>query len=100
MYIGISVSTNGQGMQGPVNNNVIREFYPVSLDTLAVPEYDYQRANKLPLTGYFEKSFIINGSTRTAKFYIAATAPIRSFFTVIAVPEAYNTTEFMVASGW
>jgi len=77
-----------------------RRFSPVSLDTVPVPAYDFQRANKLPMTGYFEKSFNINGVPRSAKFYIAATAPVRSFFTVIAVPEGMAATEFMVASGW
>ena len=100
LIIGISFTVNGQNVANPPNNSTIREFYPVSLDGITVPEYDYQRANKLPLTGYFEKSFEINGTSRTAKFYISSTAPIRSFFTVIAVPEGYNTTEFMVASGW
>jgi len=75
-------------------------FSPVLLDDITPPAYDYQRANKLPLTGYFEKTFDVNGKSRTAKFYIAATAPVRTFFTIIAVPEGVNSTEFMVASGW
>lgn len=86
----------GQG--GPDRST--RRFAPVSFDSISTPAYDFQRANKLPLTGYFEKSFDINGTARTAKFYIAPTAPVRSFFTVIAVPEDISTTEFMVASGW
>ncbi len=87
------------GFNGP-GEDVIRQFIPVSLDVLPVPEYDFQRANKLPLTGYFEKTFVVNGNSRTAKFYISSTAPVRSFFTVIAVPEQVKTTEFVVASGW
>jgi len=71
-----------------------------SLDTAAYPDYDYSRANKLPLTGYFEKSFVLGADTRTAKIYISPTAPIRSFFTVIAVPNGVDTTEFMVKCGW
>lgn len=96
----LSLHTYGQPGMNRMDESVIREFTPVSLDEAPTPEYDFQRANKLPMTGYFEKSFDINGSTRTAKFYIAATAPVRTFFTVIAVPEGYNTTEFLVASGW
>ena len=81
-------------------NATIKIFTPVSLDNTAAPAYDYQRANKLPMTGYLEKSFDVNGTRRTAKFYIAATAPVRTFFTVIAVPDGVSTTEFLVASGW
>lgn len=75
-------------------------FAPISLDSAAYPDYDYSRANKLPMTGYFEKSFDVNGEMRTAKVYISSTAPIRSFFTVIAVPDGMDTTEFLVKSGW
>ena len=82
------------------SQEIVKEFIPVSLDEMPIPTYNYQQANKLPMTGYFEKSFEVNGSIRTARFYIAPTAPIRSFFTVIAVPEGIETTEFMIASGW
>ena len=90
----------GQPGMNSIDESVIREFTPVSLDEATTPDYDFQRASKLPMTGYFERSFDVNGSKRTAKFYIAASAPIRTFFTVIAVPEDYGTTEFIVASGW
>ena len=73
---------------------------PLSLDTAAYPDYDYSRANKLPLTGYFEKSFVLGADTRTAKIYISTEAPIRTFFTVIAVPDGVDTTDFIVKSGW
>lgn len=96
----LSLSLSGQPGVTAIDESVVREFTPVSLDDAATPDYDFQRANKLPMTGYFEKSFEVNGSIRTAKFYIAATAPIRSIFTVLAVPEGTETTEFLVASGW
>ncbi|WP_321345381.1 hypothetical protein [uncultured Draconibacterium sp.] len=92
--------TNAQPGFGGPGEDVIREFTPKSLDKIAPPDYDFQRANKLPLTGYFEKWFEINGQNRTAKFYISANAPVRSFFIVIAVPENVNTSDFLVASGW
>ena len=76
------------------------EFGPIPLDDLPHPDYDFSRANKLPLTGYFEKTFDVNGEIRTAKFYIPATTPIRQFFSVIAVPGGIDTTEFLIASGW
>lgn len=96
----LGISVCGQPGMNSMDRSVIRQFTPVSLDGVETPDYDFQRANKLPMTGYFEKSFDVNGSKRTAKFYIAASAPIRSFFTVLAVPEDYGTTEFLVASGW
>ncbi|SNY70380.1 alpha/beta hydrolase family esterase [Paractinoplanes atraurantiacus] len=57
-----------------------------SLDGRPFPGYDYSRANKLPreMAGWWTKSFD-NG--RTAKVYISPETPIRSYFTVIAVPE-------------
>ncbi|HOA15150.1 MAG TPA: alpha/beta hydrolase-fold protein [Bacillota bacterium] len=76
--------------------------YPTftTLDDAPFPDYNYTRANKLPLTGYFEKSFDVNGVKRTAKIYISPNAPIRTFFTLIAVPDGVDTTEFLTKSGW
>lgn len=73
-----------------------------SLDGRPFPAYDYTRANKLPreMTGYWTKSFSIAGATRTAKVYIPAETPIRSYYTVIAVPDGVDTAEFLRASGW
>jgi hypothetical protein len=94
------LTVSGQTVPHPGGEETVRVFTPVSLDDAPVPAYDFQRANKLPMTGYFVKSFDVNGTNRTAKFYLAATAPVRTFFTVLAVPEGYSTTEFLVASGW
>lgn len=96
----LSLFVSGQAEESPAGAVIVREFAPVSLDAAPIPDYNFQRANKLPMTGYFEKSFDVNGSTRTAKFYIATNAPIRTFFTLVAVPEGFETTEFLVASGW
>lgn len=73
-----------------------------SLDDREFPEYDYTRANKLPaeMTGYWEKSFDVDGITRTAKVYISAETPIRSYYTVIAVPDGVDTADFLEESGW
>lgn len=68
-----------------------------SLDTMEPPEHDYSRANKLPLTGYLEKSF---EGGRTAKVYLSSEAPIRTYFTVITVPDGIATEEFLEKSGW
>ena len=52
------------------------------------------------MTGYWEKSFIVNGETRTAKIYISPETPIRSYYTVIAVPDGVDTGEFLWKSTW
>jgi hypothetical protein len=96
----LSVYATGQPGMNTINRSAARNFTPFSLDKAAIPDFNFQRANKLPMTGYFEKSFDVNNIVRTAKFYIAPTAPVRTFFTVIAVPEGIKTTEFLVASGW
>ncbi len=71
-----------------------------TLDNAPFPDYNYARANKLPLTGYFEKSFTVKGAARTAKFYISPDAPVRPFFFIVAVPDGVDTSDFIVASGW
>ena len=75
---------------------------PGTLDGRPFPAYDYSRANKLPreMTGYWTKSFDVAGTTRTAKVYISPETPIRSYYTVIAVPDGVDTAEFLVRSGW
>lgn len=75
---------------------------PQPLDGRPFPAYDYTRANKLPreMTGYWTKSFDVGGETRTAKVYISAGTPIRSYYTVIAVPEGVDTAEFLRKSSW
>lgn len=72
------------------------------LDGRPFPEYDYSRANKLPreMTGYWEKTFDVGGVTRTAKAYISPETPIRSYYTVIAVPDGEDTGDFLRRSGW
>lgn len=72
------------------------------LDGRPLPAYDYSRANRLPreMTGYWEKSFELPGGTRTAKVYISSDTPIRSYFTVIAVPDGVETARFLEKSSW
>ncbi|WP_194610342.1 hypothetical protein [Clostridium vitabionis] len=69
----------------------------VDLDTAPVPEHNYTKANRLPLTGYMTKAF---EDGRTMKIYIAREAPIRPYFTVITVPDGQDTKEFLKNSGW
>jgi len=74
----------------------------IPLDGRAYPAYDYSRANRLPaeMTGYWEKSFLIDGVPRTAKVYISAETPIRSYYTVIAIPDGVDTEVFLWKAGW
>ena len=76
-------------------NAVLTEV--VNLDTQSAPEHDYSRANRLPLTGYMSKSF---EDGRTVKVYISSDAPVRPYFTVIAVPDGVETDAFLSATGW
>lgn len=75
---------------------------PQPLDGRPFPAYDYTRANKLPreMTGYWTTSFDIDGRARTAKVYISPETPIRSYYTVIAVPDGVDTDEFLQRSSW
>jgi poly(3-hydroxybutyrate) depolymerase len=75
---------------------------PQPLDGRPFPAYDYTRANKLPreMSGYWTKSFDVNGRMRSAKVYISPETPIRSYYTVIAVPDDVETAEFLGRSSW
>ena len=77
-----------------------KDAIPISLNGAPSPVRDPGIANGLPLTGYFERSFTVDGISRTAKIYIASHAPIRSYFTVIAVPDGVATAEFLQETGW
>lgn len=67
------------------------------LDSIETLEIDWSQAAQLPLTGYFTKSF---DDGRSVKVYIAEEASIRSYFTVVAVPDGVNTKEFLESEGW
>jgi len=72
------------------------------LDGRPLPAYDYTRANKLPkeMAGYWTKSFDVSGRARTAKVYISPETPIRSYYTVVAVPDGVSTADFLRRSSW
>jgi hypothetical protein len=72
------------------------------LDGRPAPAYDLSRANRLPLemVGYWEKTFEVDGTSRTAKVYISQETPIRSYYTVLAVPDGADTETFLWKSGW
>lgn len=70
---------------------------PVDFDSIEALEIDWSQASQLPLTGYFTKS-LENG--RSVKVYIAEEASIRSYFTVVAVPDGVDTKSFLTDEGW
>ncbi|SCZ80226.1 PHB depolymerase family esterase [Acidaminobacter hydrogenoformans] len=82
------------------SDNNSKKMEAVTLNGTDFPDYDYSQANQLPLTGYFNYNFSISGIERTAKIYISEDAPIRSYFTVIAVPGGMDTEEFLDVTGW
>ena len=58
---------------------------------------DYSQAAQLPLTGYFTKTV---SEGRTMKIYLAPEASIRTYFTVVAVPNSADTQAFLDSAGW
>ena len=70
----------------------------VNLDryTEAIP-IDYTQAAQLPLTGWFVKPL---SNDRTMHIYIAPEASVRSYFTVIAIPDSADTVSYLDSAGW
>lgn len=66
-------------------------------DSITNLPYDYSQAAQLPLTGWYTKS--IEGN-RQVTVYISEEASIRSYFTVVAVPDGVNTRQFLEEEGW
>ena len=82
------------------NSGNVRDF-----DDFGQLPVDYSQAAQLPLTGKFTKKIDMNGDGslddgRTVKAYIADNASIRSYFTVIAVPDKVDTWQFLEEQGW
>jgi hypothetical protein len=62
---------------------------------------DWTQAAQLPLTGKFTKSFDVTGTgDRSVKVYIADNASVRSYFTVVAVPDGVDTWKYLEDQGW
>src|SRR4051794_35326123 len=85
--LAVTVATAAEALSTPAYATAHRpgdlgEAQP--LDGRPFPAYDYTRANRLPreMTGYWTKSFDVAGVARTAKVYISAETPIRSYYTV------------------
>ena len=65
-----------------------------------VPTIDITRGNHLPLTGYLNQEIQVGDTTRTVKLYIADGAPVRTYMTIINVPEGVDTYRFLEQTGW
>ena len=65
-----------------------------------VPKIDVTRGNKLPLTGYLNQEIKVGETTRTVKLYIADGAPVRTYMTIINVPDGVDTYKFLKDNGW
>ena len=75
------------------------ELGGVDLDTITALEKDWTQAAQLPLTGWFTKNIDVEGD-RQVTVYISEEASIRSYFTVIAVPNGVDTQQFLEDEGW
>jgi poly(3-hydroxybutyrate) depolymerase len=64
------------------------------------PPIDTTLGNVLPVTGYYVEQVDVNGAARTTKVYIPEKMPIRGYFTIVSVPDGWNTEDFLVKSGW
>lgn len=64
------------------------------------PPIDTTLGNELPVTGYYVEQVSVNGAARTAKVYIPEGMPIRGYFTIVSVPDGWDTEEFLAESGW
>ena len=60
-------------------------------------ETDFTQAAQLPLTGWYEKNF---EDGRSVKVYFSEETEIRSYFTIVAVPDGVDTFNFVEAQGW
>jgi len=56
--------------------------------------------NALPVNGYFVQEVVVGEAKRSAKVFIPEGMPIRGYFTIVNVPDGWNTEEFLLKSGW
>ena len=101
---GFQVSWDSAAKAASATGSVAEETEPQpetssakDLDEITDLAYDWSQAAQLPLTGWYTKSFDGN---RRATVYIAEEASIRSYFTIIAVPDGVDTQKFLEDEGW
>ena len=78
----------------------VGELVPQTYTGPVPPPIDTTLGNVLPVTGYYVEQVTVNGVARTTKVYIPERMPIRGYFTIVSVPDGWNTEDFLVRSGW
>ena len=97
---------DGVGHGTPVKVDQTSTGAASDFDSITNLEKDWSQAAQLPLTGWYTKNIDVDGDNdfaddaRTVKVYIAPEASIRSYFTVVAVPEGVDTYDFLKEQGW
>ena len=74
-------------------------------DSITQLDYDYSQAAQLPLTGWYTKSIDVDGNGqlddgRSVTVYVSPEASVRSYFTIVAVPDGEDTQQFLEDEGW
>ena len=98
---GFGVTWDGAaGVAGAQGENGMTDY-----DSIAELAYDYSQAAQLPLTGWYTKSIDVNGDGqlndgRSVTVYVSPEASIRSYFTIVAVPDGVDTRQFLEDEGW
>ena len=89
-----------------LQNDYIEPAEAIDLDSFTTAlETDYSQAAQLPLTGFYSKAIDVDGNGelddgRTVKVYFSEETQIRSYFTIVAVPDGVNTYTFLRKEGW
>ena len=74
------------------------EAGPVDFDSFTEAlATDYSQAAQLPLTGWFSRTF---EDGRSVKVYFSEETQIRTYFTIVAVPDGVDTAGFVEEQGW
>lgn len=66
--------------------------------TVAV--YDPMGGIKMGISGMFERSLTVGGTTRTVKLYVPQGAVLGAYMVVMTVPTGVATVQWLVDSGW
>ncbi|WP_370617658.1 alpha/beta hydrolase family esterase [Mumia sp. Pv 4-285] len=77
-----------------------QDLDPIPYTGPTPPAIDTTLGNELPVTGYYEEPVMVEGVERTSKVYIPDGMPVRGYFTVVSVPDGWDTEEFLTRSGW
>src|SRR5678815_1903979 len=65
-----------------------------------VPVYDPMGGIKMGISGLFERSITVSGTSRTVKLYVPEGAVLGAYMIVLTVPAGVATVPWLVDSGW